>query len=133
MARKNYRRRLKAPLTAKKGEVITIKTMAEHTMEPGVRRDPKTGLIYPRFIIDSVIVRYNGKQIFRSRWYSGVSENPYMSFKIKVEESGLLEIEWIDDYKQSTFKRSVINVLDNNGNEIFPIRLSEPSRSENLQ
>ena len=56
-----------------------------------------------------------------------------MSFKIKVEESGLLEIEWIDDYKQSTFKRSVINVLDNNGNEIFPIRLSEPSQSENLQ
>ena len=24
-------------------------------------------------------------------------------------------------------------VIDNNGNEIFPIRLSEPSQSENLQ
>ena len=35
MARKNHRRRLKAPITAKKGEIITIKTMAEHTMEPG--------------------------------------------------------------------------------------------------
>jgi len=130
MARKNYRRRLKAPITAKKGEIITIKTMAEHTMEPGVRRDPETGLIYPRFIIDSVIVRYNGKQIFRSRWYSGVSENPYMSFKIKVEESGLLEVEWIDDYKQSTFKRSVVNVYDDEGNEIFPLRFNKASQLE---
>ena len=68
MARKNYRRRLKAPVSAMKGEIISIKTMAEHTMEPGVRRDPETGLVYPRFIIDTVIVRYNGKQIFRSRW-----------------------------------------------------------------
>ena len=61
MERKNFLRRLKAPTSAKKGEIITIKTMAEHVMEPGVRRDPETGLVYPKFIIDRVIVRYNGK------------------------------------------------------------------------
>lgn len=133
MERKNYRRRLKAPDYAKKGEVITIKTMAEHTMEPGVRRDPETGLVYPRFIIDSVIVRYNGKQVFRSRWYSGVSENPFMSFKLKVQESGLLEVEWVDDYKQSTFKRSLVQVLDDSGNVIFPTRLDEIDKLETMQ
>ena len=41
--RKNWRRRLKVPKSAIKGEIITIKTMAEHVMEPGVRRDPETG------------------------------------------------------------------------------------------
>ena len=46
--RKNWRRRLKVPKSAKKGEIITIKTMAEHVMEPGVRRDPETGVIYPK-------------------------------------------------------------------------------------
>ena len=45
MERKNFLRRLKAPTSAKKGEIITIKTMAEHVMEPGVRRDPETGLV----------------------------------------------------------------------------------------
>ena len=39
--RKNWRRRLKVPKSANKGEIIIIKTMAEHVMEPGVRRDPK--------------------------------------------------------------------------------------------
>ena len=124
MERKNFLRRLKAPPSAKKGEIITIKTMAEHVMEPGVIRDPETGLVYPKFIIDRVIVRYNGKKVFYSSWYSGVSENPYMSFSIKVEESGLLEVEWIDIYDQSTFKRAVVSVYDNKGHEVFPISLN---------
>ena len=93
-------------------------------MEPGVRRDPETGLVYPKFIIDRVVVRYNGKKVFYSSWYSGVSENPYMSFSIKVEESGLLEVEWIDIYDQSTFKRAVVSVYDNKGHEVFPISLN---------
>ena len=56
--RKNWRRRLKVPKSAIKGEIITIKTMAEHVMEPGVRRDPETGVIYPKKIIDTVTVSY---------------------------------------------------------------------------
>ena len=87
--RKNWRRRLKVPKSAIKGEIITIKTMAEHVMEPGVRRDPETGVIYPKKIIDTVICRFNGEQIYRSQWYSGVSANPFMSFKMKAITSGL--------------------------------------------
>jgi len=126
METKNSLRRLKAPTSAVKGEIVTIKTMAEHIMEPGVRRDPETGLVYPKFTIDKVIVRYNGKKIFQSNWYSGVSENPFMSFKIKVEESGLLEVEWIDIYDQSTYKRAVINVYDDEGSQIIPPVLEPP-------
>ena len=50
--------------------------------------------------------------------------------QLKVEESGLLEVEWIDDYKQSTFKRSVVNVYDDEGNEIFPLRFNKASQLE---
>ena len=96
--RKNWRRRLRVPESAIKGEIITIKTMAEHIMEPGVRRDPDTGVIYPKKIIDHVYVRYNGKQVFKSQWYSGVSANPYISFNVRAERSGKIEIEWVDDY-----------------------------------
>ena len=123
MALKNSLRRLKLPSQAKKGEIITIKTMAEHEMEPGVRRDPKTGVIYPRFIIDLVIVRYNGTEVFKARWFSGVSQNPYMSFKFKPEVSGLLEIEWIDDYQQSTFKRAVLKVINEDGVAVLPMQV----------
>ena len=121
--RKNWRRRLRAPESAIKGEIITIKTMAEHIMEPGVRRDPDTGVIYPKKIIDHVYVRYNGKQVFKSQWYSGVSANPFMAFKLKVESTGLLEIEWVDDYGQSTFKRAVIDVYNDKGELIYPFEV----------
>ena len=123
--RKNWRRRLRVPKSAIKGEIITIKTMAEHVMEPGVRRDPDTGVIYPKKIIDQVICRFNGKQIYKSQWFSGVSANPFMSFKMKAITSGLVEVEWVDDYGQSSFKKAVIIVFDENGNEIIPIKLDK--------
>lgn len=123
MALKNSLRRLKLPNKVKKGEVITVKTMAEHEMEPGVRRDPKTGVIYPRFIIDLVIVRYNGIEVFKARWFSGISQNPYMSFKFKPESSGVLEIEWIDDYQQSTFKRAELKVINEDGELVLPLQV----------
>jgi sulfur-oxidizing protein SoxZ len=123
--RKNWRRRLRVPKSAVKGEIITIKTMAEHVMEPGVRRDPDTGVIYPKKIIDQVICRFNGKQIYKSQWFSGVSANPFMSFKMKALTSGLVEVEWVDDYGQSSFKKAVLLVFDENGNEIIPIKLDK--------
>ena len=125
--RKNWRRRLKVPATALKGEIITIKTMAEHIMEPGVRRDPETGVIYPKKIIDLVICRFNGKQFYKTNWYSGVSANPFMAFKMKAITSGLLEVEWIDDYGQSSYKKAVIIVYDKNGKEIIPVKLDKAS------
>ena len=125
--RKNWRRRLRVPKSANKGEIITIKTMAEHIMEPGVRRDPETGVIYPKKIIDQVYVRFNGREVFKSQWYSGVSANPFMSFKLKVEVSGLVEVEWVDDYGQSTFKRAIIDVYDDEENIIYPFSLDGSS------
>ena len=122
--RSNWRRRLRIPKSANKGDVITIKTMAEHVMEPGVRRDPETGVIYPKKIIDHVYVRFNGKQVFKSQWYSGVSANPFMSFKLRAISSGLIEVEWIDDYSKSTRLSKILKVLDKNGKEILPLKLS---------
>ena len=130
--RKNWRRRLKVPKSANKGEIIVIKTMAEHVMEPGVRRDPETGVIYPKKIIDTVICRFNGMQIFRSQWYSGVSANPFMSFKMKAITSGLVEVEWVDDYGQSSYKKAVLIVYDSDGKEILPIKIDSINPSKDI-
>ena len=87
-------RRLKYKKVVKKNEKIKIKTLAEHEMEPGVRRDPKTGIIYPRLIhanfcmIVKVEVRiyqnvFNNAncQILRGKfhviWYNNILENQY--------------------------------------------------------
>ena len=117
-------RKLKFKQIVNKGELVKVKTLAEHEMESGVRRDEKTGVIYPRLIIYKVTARYNGKIVFKANWFSGVSANPYLAFYFKADRSGLIEIEWEDDYSKSTYKRGYIKVLDDKGNEILPVNYS---------
>ncbi len=112
-ARKDQKRRLKiVPDVARRGQIVTVKTLAEHEMEPGVRFDPDSHVVYPRFIISQIICRYNGRKVFTADWYSGVSANPYLAFKLRAEESGTIEIQWVDDYNQSTYKSADITVTD---------------------
>ncbi len=127
MAARTDDRRLKMPEKAAQGDIIIVKTLARHPMEPGVRRDPESGVIYPRFIIQSVICRYNGAEVFRARWYSGVSENPFLSFPLRVDESGVVEVEWIDDYLKSTTRSAFIRVVDADGQEVWPVAAGAPT------
>ncbi len=117
-------RKLKYKETVTQGELVKVKTLAEHEMESGVRRDEKTGVIYPRLIIYKVTARYNGQIVFKANWFSGVSANPYLAFYFRADKSGLIEIEWEDDYSKSTFKRGYLKVLDKDGNELLPINHS---------
>ena len=115
-------RRLKYKKIVKVGENVKIKTLAEHEMETGVRRDNITGVIYPRLIIQSVIAKYNGKIVFKANWFSGVSANPYLAFYITAKESGLIEIEWKDDHATTSYKRGYLKVINEKGKEILPVK-----------
>ena len=115
-------RRLKYKKIVKVGENVKIKTLAEHEMETGVRRDNITGIIYPRLIIQSVIAKYNGKIVFKANWFSGVSANPYLAFYITAKESGLIEIEWKDDHATTSYKRGYLKVINEKGEEILPVK-----------
>ena len=117
-------RRLKYKKVINFGETVKVKTLAEHNMETGVRRDKVTGVIYPRLILQNVTAKFNGKKVFEANWFSGVSANPYLAFFIKPQSSGLIEIKWRDDYDKSTYKRGYLKVLDKNGKEILPIKLN---------
>jgi len=117
-------RRLKFKNIAKQGEIIKIKTLAEHQMEPGVRRDSETGVIFPRLIIQKVTAKFNGSLFFRANWFSGVSPNPYLAFHLTATVSGLIEVEWKDDYARSTYKRGYLKVLDKNDKEVLPVEYS---------
>ncbi len=88
--------RVKVPKSAKKGEIIQIKTLISHKMETGLRKD-KTGKTIPRKIINKFVATYNGTEIFNADWHAGVSANPYMAFHTVATESGTLEFTWTDD------------------------------------
>ncbi len=88
--------RVKVPKTAKKGDVIQIKTLIAHKMESGQRKDKK-GAVIPRQIINKFEAKYNGEVVFSADWHPAISANPYMAFHTVATESGTLEFAWTDD------------------------------------
>lgn len=88
--------RVRLPAKAKKGEVIEIKSLIQHDMESGQRKDAE-GKTIPRKIIKQFVCTFNGKDVFKSDWQPGISANPYMAFFAKVEESGTFEFAWTED------------------------------------
>ncbi len=89
--------RVKAPKTAKPGEVVTIKTLISHEMESGQRKDSKTGELIPRKIINRFEATFEGQEILTVDIDPAVSANPYFEFSAKVERSGTFKFKWVDD------------------------------------
>ncbi len=102
--------RVRVPKNAKKGDIITIKSLISHKMETGQRKDKKTGEKIPRMIINKFVCTFNGKQVFASDWQPAISANPYMAFSYKVVESGEFEFVWTDDEGKTISKKAKITV-----------------------
>ena len=101
--------RIVCPATAKPGAVIEIKTLIQHQMETGHRRDD-VGRPIARDIIKELAVTYNGTEIFRTEMFPGVSANPYFMFTTTAIESGEFVFTWTDDAGQKTVERRRITV-----------------------
>ena len=84
------------PASAKRGEVIEIKTLAEHAMENGFRRT-QNGELIARDIITQFSCSYNGVEVFRAELHPAVAANPLIAFTTVATESGALEFKWTGD------------------------------------
>lgn len=90
------RPRVKAPKTAKQGDIVTIKTLISHPMESGQRKN-EAGELIPRKIIHRFEATYNGDFVFAVDLAPSISANPFIEFKLKVEETGSLQLTWLED------------------------------------
>lgn len=88
--------RIDVPKTAKRGEIIEIKTLVAHTMETGFRRT-HLGTAIPRNIVTTFVCSYNGVEVFRAELHPSVSANPYLQFTTVATETGTLEFKWSGD------------------------------------
>ncbi len=91
-----------APTTAKRGEVIELRTLIAHVMETGYRPDAN-GATKPRDLITHFSCRYNGELVFSAELYPAVAANPYIVFTTLATESGTLTFDWEGDngFKQT--------------------------------
>ncbi len=87
--------RISMPASAQRGDIVTIKTLVQHDMETGYRRDSE-GRVVPRDIIVRFAVSYLGEEIFSADTFPGVSANPYFAFTTIATQTGDLTFTWTD-------------------------------------
>jgi sulfur-oxidizing protein SoxZ len=84
------------PAQAKRGEIVEIKTLAQHAMETGFRRT-QTGELIPRDIIRRFTCSYNGVEVYRADLHPAIAANPLIAFTTVATESGTLSFQWVGD------------------------------------
>jgi sulfur-oxidizing protein SoxZ len=102
--------RIKLPDSAKVGEVIEVKTLIQHVMETGQRKDA-SGKTVPRQILNAFSAKFAGKDIFSAELQPGISANPYISFFMKVPGPGEFEFTWVEDGGQKVTEKLKLNVV----------------------
>ena len=87
---------INVPKQVRRGEPFDVKLLISHLMESGQRRDAM-GQAIPRDIINSFACSFNGTEVLRAELFPAIAANPFLSFAVKVEESGTLAMTFRDD------------------------------------
>jgi sulfur-oxidizing protein SoxZ len=99
--------RVQVPAQARRGEIIQIRIAIQHPMETGYRPD-NFGRRIPKNVINTLVCRYNGIEVFRAEMGSGISANPLLQFHVRAEDSGEFQFDWVDDSGQRGSGRAPI-------------------------
>jgi len=81
--------------------VVTVKVLMSHPIETGRRKDDGNQLI-PAHFVQTVTATLNGKTVLEAQWGTGISKNPYLTFKLKQAKlDDIVTITWLDNLGQT--------------------------------
>ena len=84
------------PQQARAGEVITLRTLIQHSMETGYRPDA-AGVVVPRDILRQFTCAFEGAVVFEAEFSPAVAANPFLSFTMVASRSGEISLRWQGD------------------------------------
>jgi len=80
-----------------KDGVTEVKVLMIHPMETG-RRIDDAGETVPAHFIQMVTATLNGKTVLEAQWGTGISKNPYLTFRVRGAKLGdKLAVSWVDN------------------------------------
>jgi sulfur-oxidizing protein SoxZ len=100
---------LRAPATARPGEVMEVRLLMQHPMETGFRPDAG-GRTVPRNILRRVEARFEGELVFAADLFPAITANPYIAFPLRATRSGTLTVSIEGDHGASQRETAVITV-----------------------
>ena len=90
------RPRVRVPATAAPGEVVLIRTLVNHPMENGQRREAD-GSPVPRHIIHRFQCHFDAELVLDMAIEPSLAANPFIEFEAAVPHSGRFRFSWHDD------------------------------------
>ena len=84
------------------GDVAEVKSLMQHPMETGSRKDPDTGATIPAHHITQLTFSNNGVPVMVVDCSTAVSRDPYFSFSFSGAKAGdVLAVQWVDNKGES--------------------------------
>jgi sulfur-oxidizing protein SoxZ len=84
-----------------KGDFVEVKVLMSHPMETGRRKNNFEQLI-PAHFIQLLTATLNSKTVLEAQWGTGISKNPYLTFRLKGAKVGdVVEVTWHDNLGKS--------------------------------
>jgi sulfur-oxidizing protein SoxZ len=80
-----------------KGEITEVKVLMSHPMETGRRKNDLDEVI-PAHFVQLVTATLNGKPVLEAQCGTGISKNPYLTFRLKGAKVGdTVAVTWHDN------------------------------------
>ena len=87
--------RIRIPRSARRGEVIEVRTLMEHPMETGLRHEGAAAV--PRDMLARLMVRMNGETLLAVDFHNGTAANPYHVFFVRLDRTSSFDFTWTDE------------------------------------
>jgi sulfur-oxidizing protein SoxZ len=88
---------INVPKQVRPNEPFDVKVLISHPMESGQRRD-QLGLAIPRDIINRFVCTLDGETVLEAELFPAIAANPFLSFSVVAEKSGVLALTFVDDH-----------------------------------
>lgn len=84
-----------------KSGITEVKVLVSHPMETG-RRKNDLGETEPAHFIQLVTATLNGTPVLQAQWGTGISKNPYLTFRLRTAKDGdKIAVSWVDNQGSS--------------------------------
>ena len=102
------------PASARRGEVIEVRTLIAHSMETGYRPGAD-GKVVPRDLIRRFSCTYDDgaskEVVFSAELFPAIAANPYIAFFVAATASGTLKFVWEGDNGFAQTETAAIRVI----------------------
>ncbi|HSI43199.1 MAG TPA: thiosulfate oxidation carrier complex protein SoxZ [Methylotenera sp.] len=84
-----------------KGDYVEVKVLISHPMDTG-RKKGDDGELIPAHFVQLITATLNGLPVLEAQWGTGISKNPYLTFRLRNAKVGdVVAVTWLDNFGAS--------------------------------